>query len=308
MVIRIYTTQIYCEDSVRSCTWKCLQPRLSWLLTWIWTTPSVQFSSVTQSCLTLCDHMDCSTPGFAVHQKLPELTQTHVHRVSDVIQPSHPLLSPSPPAFNLSHHSWPHGLQHTRLPCPSPTPGAYSKLTSIKSVMPSNHLILHRPLLLPPSIFPTIPCIAATHVKRVSQQTAKCPRPRSSIHDYQTNKYNEQKPKGVDQWLFELQELQGYDESYGLSPPMHTYSILCGISGTLQTSWSLVMVPQVDRHQYKAFSSVAQSCLTLCDPMNLSTPGTRPYWRQSHIQTRWLWSRLIQIPSLTASVSSPCTA
>ena len=78
---------------LRSCTWKCLQPRLSWLLTWIWTTPSVQFSSVTQSCLTLCDRMDCSTPGFPVHQKLPELTQTHVHRVSDAIQPSHPLLS-----------------------------------------------------------------------------------------------------------------------------------------------------------------------------------------------------------------------
>ena len=49
-----------------------------------------------------------------------------------------------------------HGLQHTRLPCPSPTPGVYSKLRCIKSVMPSSHLILCRPLLLPPSIFPTI--------------------------------------------------------------------------------------------------------------------------------------------------------
>ena len=48
--------------------------------------------------------MDCSTPGFPVHHQLPELTQTHVHRVSDTIQPSHPLSSPSPPAFNLSHH------------------------------------------------------------------------------------------------------------------------------------------------------------------------------------------------------------
>ena len=46
--------------------------------------------------------MDCSTPGFPVHHQLPELTQTHVHRVGDAIQPSHPLLSPSPPAFNLS--------------------------------------------------------------------------------------------------------------------------------------------------------------------------------------------------------------
>ena len=64
----------------------------------------VQFSSVTQSCQTLCDPMDCSTPGFPVHHQLLEPTQTHVHRVSDAIQPSHPLLSPSPPAFNLSHH------------------------------------------------------------------------------------------------------------------------------------------------------------------------------------------------------------
>ena len=66
--------------------------------------PSVQFSSVTQSCPTLCDPMDCSTPGLPVHRQLPELAQTHVHRISDTIQPSHPLSSPSPPAFNLSQH------------------------------------------------------------------------------------------------------------------------------------------------------------------------------------------------------------
>ena len=58
----------------------------------------VQFSSVTQSCLTLCDPMNCSTPGLPVHHQLPEFTQTHVHRVGDAIQPSYPLLSPSPPA------------------------------------------------------------------------------------------------------------------------------------------------------------------------------------------------------------------
>ena len=55
---------------------------------------SSQFSSVTQSYLTLCDSMDCSSPGFPVHHQLPELTQTHVHRVGDAIQPSHPLSSP----------------------------------------------------------------------------------------------------------------------------------------------------------------------------------------------------------------------
>ena len=65
---------------------------------------SVQFSSDAQSCPTLWDPVDCSTPGFPVYHQLPELAQTHVHRVSDAIQPSHPLLSPSPPAFNLSQH------------------------------------------------------------------------------------------------------------------------------------------------------------------------------------------------------------
>ena len=64
----------------------------------------VQFSSVTQSCPTLCDPMDCSTPGLPVHHQLLEFTQTHVHWVGDAIQPSHPLLFPSSPAFNLSQH------------------------------------------------------------------------------------------------------------------------------------------------------------------------------------------------------------
>ena len=65
---------------------------------------SVQFSSVAQSCPTLCDPMNHSTPGLPVHHQLPEFTQTHVHRVGDAIQPSHPLLSPSPPAPNPSQH------------------------------------------------------------------------------------------------------------------------------------------------------------------------------------------------------------
>ena len=64
----------------------------------------LQFSSVTQSCPTLCNPMNRSTPGLPVHHQLPESTQTHVHRVRDATQPSHPLLSPSPPAFNFSQH------------------------------------------------------------------------------------------------------------------------------------------------------------------------------------------------------------
>ena len=65
---------------------------------------SVQFSSVTQLCITLCDPMECRTPGIPVHHQLSELAQTHVHRVGDAIKSSHPLLSLSPPAFNLSQH------------------------------------------------------------------------------------------------------------------------------------------------------------------------------------------------------------
>ena len=65
---------------------------------------SVQFSSVAQLCPTPRDPMNCSTPGLPVHQQLLEFTQTHIHRVGDAIQPSHPLSSPSPPALNPSKH------------------------------------------------------------------------------------------------------------------------------------------------------------------------------------------------------------
>ena len=71
--------------------------RMDWL-----DLPVVQFSSVAQSCLTLLNPMDHSTPGLPVHHQLPEFTQTHVHLVSDTIQPSHPLLSPCPPDPNPS--------------------------------------------------------------------------------------------------------------------------------------------------------------------------------------------------------------
>ena len=70
---------------------------------WTWLA-IFQFSSVAHSCLTLCDPMDCSMPGFPVHHQLPELTQIHVYQVGDAIPPSHPLSSPPSPAFNLSQH------------------------------------------------------------------------------------------------------------------------------------------------------------------------------------------------------------
>ena len=69
-----------------------------------WRGSNIQFSSVAMLCPTLCDPMNPSTPGLPVHHQLPEFTQTHVHRVGDAIQPSHPLLSPCPPAPNPSQH------------------------------------------------------------------------------------------------------------------------------------------------------------------------------------------------------------
>ena len=76
----------------------------TWILRISINPASVQFSSVSQSCLTLCNPMDCSTPVLPVHHQLLEFTQTHVHWVGDAIQPSRPLSSPSPPTLNLSQH------------------------------------------------------------------------------------------------------------------------------------------------------------------------------------------------------------
>ena len=70
----------------------------------IYTQWNIRFSSVFQSCLTLCNLMDCGTPGFPVHHQLLEFAQAHAHWVHDAIQPSHPLPSPSLPALNLSQH------------------------------------------------------------------------------------------------------------------------------------------------------------------------------------------------------------
>ena len=88
----------YNLDTIEFLLLKCKDP---WFLVYSHNCTHVQ--SV-QSHLTRCDLMDCSTPGLPVHHQLPELTQTHVHQVSDAIQPSHPLSSPSSPTFNLSQH------------------------------------------------------------------------------------------------------------------------------------------------------------------------------------------------------------
>ena len=94
LVWGIYTSGVYSKDAGVDQGWV-----VRVLGSDIW-----QFSSVAQSCPTLCDPINCSTPGLPVHHHLPEFTQTHVHRVNDAIQLSHPLSSPSPPALNLSQH------------------------------------------------------------------------------------------------------------------------------------------------------------------------------------------------------------
>ena len=84
--------------------WVVLPLQNTWFITFMLFLTSLQFSLVAQSCPTLCDPVNHSTPGLPVHHKLLEFTQTHIHRVSDAIQPSHPLSSPSPPAPNPSQN------------------------------------------------------------------------------------------------------------------------------------------------------------------------------------------------------------
>ena len=129
----VNTNPVVCFTRKNSYCQKYLKNGVYTIHLWKSHAHSVQFSSVSQSWPTLCDPMNRSTPGLPVHHQLPEFIQTHIHRVNDAIQPSHPLSSPSPPSPNPSQHQ---GL--------------------FQSVMPSNHLILCRPLLLLPPIPPSI--------------------------------------------------------------------------------------------------------------------------------------------------------
>ena len=95
--IRVFSDKSFLHSVVNTCYYSFLK------------TIAILSSVHSHSCLTLCDLMGCSLPGFPVHHQLPEFDQTHVHQVSDAMQPSHPLSSPSPPAFNLSQHQ---GLFH----------------------------------------------------------------------------------------------------------------------------------------------------------------------------------------------------
>ena len=106
---KIISSQCYSELLDGWIKWQYWKERIEYIWTLVETSVSssyfiCQLSSVTQSCPTLCDPMDCSTPGLPVHHQLPKCTQTHVHWVSDAIQLSHPLSSPSSPTVNLSQH------------------------------------------------------------------------------------------------------------------------------------------------------------------------------------------------------------
>ena len=92
------------RDCCSSVDWTSQRLKCGILHLLIFSAGKSQFSSVSQSCSTLCNPMDWTIPGFPVHHQLPKLAQTHVHQVRDAIQPSHPLSSPSPPDFNPSQH------------------------------------------------------------------------------------------------------------------------------------------------------------------------------------------------------------
>ena len=94
------------STGVKKNRYVCIYNWITLLWTWANTTGLItyQIRSVSQSCPTLCDPMNRSTPGLPVHHQPPEFTETHIHWVSDAIQPSHPLSSPSPPALNPSQH------------------------------------------------------------------------------------------------------------------------------------------------------------------------------------------------------------
>ena len=139
---------ISCSIGLLPINWLKVQEPLSYLIKWRSTVKSPCCCSVPKSCLTLCDPVDCSMPGFPLHHHFPEFVQTHIHWVGDAIQPSHPLLPSSPPALNLSQHqsllqcvdSLPQVAKVLKLHSPTP---------QFKSINSSALSFLHSPTLTP---------------------------------------------------------------------------------------------------------------------------------------------------------------
>ena len=216
---------------------------------------SVQFSSAAQSCLTLCDPMNCSTPGLPVHHQLPELTQTHVHQLGDAIQPSHPLSSPSPPAPNTSQNQGfsNESTLHMRWP----------KYWSFSfSISPSNEhpelISLRTDWLDLLAVQGTLKSLLQPHSLKASILRCSAFLTVQLSHPYMTTR----KTIALTRW-----------------------TLVGKVMSLLLNMLSRLVIIFLPRSQ---FSSVIQSCLTLCNPMNCSTPGLPvhhqlPEFTQTHV-------------------------
>ena len=199
---------------------------------------SVQFSSVTQSCPTLCDPMNCSTPGLFVHHQLPEFTQTHVHHVGDAIQPSDLLSSPSPPDPNPSQHrslfQWVN----------SAWGGQSTGVSALASFLPKN-------------------------TQRNANQNYNEISPHTGQNGHHQKSINNKCWRGCGE----------------MGMLLHCWWECKLIQPLWKTVWRFLKKLGI---KPSSVSSVAQSCPTLCDPMNHSTPGLPvhhqlPEFTQTHV-------------------------
>ena len=210
------------------------------------------FSSVTQLCLTLCDPMDCSTPGLPVHHQLPEPIQTHVHRVGDAVQPSHPLSSPSPPAFDLSQHQglfqWVSSSHQVATVLEFQLSLSQKQLLLSLGEDVSKHLIL-----LPPE---------------TSLKTAISKR---------SHEYNDEENRRGDKSSKILKVAKQMNHGHWLSMPKKA-GCPSQQQGKLKTStvkaWGRQENKLLTRPCPLSLRSVFQSCPAPCDPMDCSRPGS----------------------------------
>ena len=231
-------------------------------LGWLGEVYSVQFSSVTQLCTSLCDSMDCSTPGLPVYHQLPEFTQTHIHWVGDAIQPSHPLLLPPSifpsirifPNESVLRIRWPKDWSFSFSISPS---NECSGLTSFR--------------------MDWLDLLAVQGTLKSLRHSSKASTDHQNTHNFEIlNKY-----------IFITCEKARYT-LYKLN---HTnmYAQLC--------VWTYTRT-----HRSDQIRSVAQSCLTLCHPMNRSTPGLPVHHQLRIHQTPYIYRRVCVLCFLYVSV------
>ena len=224
------------------------------------------FSSVTQLCLTLCDPMDCSTPGLPVHHQLPEPIQTHVHRAGDAIQPSHPLLSPSPPAFDLSQHQ-----------------GLFQWVSSshqVATVLEFQLSLSQKQLLL--SLGEDVPKHLILLPPETSLKTAISKR---------SHEYNDEENRRGDKSSKILKVAKQMNHGYWLSMPKKA-GRPSQQQGKLKTSTVKAWGRQENKLRTRtcplSLRSVFQSCPAPCDPMDCSRPGSSVLENLGILQARML--------------------